>query len=255
MNISDKYIFLNFFNEGGYVFDFTNSTFDPFVQGSIGIPIQAKYKESKGKALKQFANDADDSTLIKLFSDLLDYYEKMSNIHFNIPTFNRESQFLQCKELLKKYKNQNNLIDTPSIKNISRDYIKDISNRASKDIDNNEYDSAITKSRTLLEEVFCFAIEKQGQNSSVKGNINELYKQVKSLYNMHQNMALDKRINELLSGLEKIISAISNMRNENSDAHGVGIRRIIINDYHARLFVNAATTIADFILSVVEHKT
>ena len=57
-------------------------------------------------------------------------------------------------------------------------------------------------------------------------------------------------INTLLSGLEKIISSISEMRNKDSDAHGVGAKRISIDEHHARLFVNAAIAMADFILSV-----
>ena len=60
----------------------------------------------------------------------------------------------------------------------------------------------------------------------------------------------DKRINTLLSGLEKIVSSISEMRNKNSDAHGVGATRIAIDEHHARLFVNAAMAMSDFILSV-----
>lgn len=39
------------------------------------------------------------------------------------------------------------------------------------------------------------------------------------LYNMHQDKNLDKRFNGLLSGLEKILTAISEMRNKDSDAH------------------------------------
>jgi len=40
------------------------------------------------------------------------------------------------------------------------------------------------------------------------------------------------------------------MRNKDSDAHGVGARRIEIRDYHARLMVNSAAAMADFVLSV-----
>ena len=141
-------------------------------------------------------------------------------------------------------------VAAPTVKTINRAYIKDLSDRALKDIDEANYDSAITKSRTLLEEVFCHAIEAKGEVPSDSGDIGRLYGQVKSLYHMHQDKDIDKRINMLLSGLEKILSAITQMRNESSDAHGVGERRINISEHHARLFVNSATTMADFILSV-----
>lgn len=141
-------------------------------------------------------------------------------------------------------------IEAPKIKAIDREYIISISARAMDDVNQKNFDSAITKSRTLLEEVFCYVIEKKGDTPSTSGNITDLYKQVKGHYNMHADANADRRINTLLSGLEKIISAISEMRNKDSDAHGVGAARINIDEHHARLFVNAAMSMADFILSV-----
>lgn len=124
-----------------------------------------------------------------------------------------------------------------------------------QDVDNQNYDSALTKSRTLLEEIFCYVIEKKNSVPSDKGDIGKLYKQVKSLYNMHNDSNMDKRINLLLSGLEKIVSSIAEMRNKASDSHGVGAKRINIADHHARLYVNASMTMADFILSVAEKQS
>ena len=143
-------------------------------------------------------------------------------------------------------------VSVPSVKTINRRYITDLSDRAMKDVMDGNYDSAITKSRTLLEEVFCYVIEKKGNEPSESGDIGKLYNQVKQLYNMHQSKDIDKRINGLLSGLEKILSAIAEMRNKGSDSHGVGAKRINIADHHARLFVNSAMTMADFILAVSE---
>lgn len=50
-------------------------------------------------------------------------------------------------------------IETPNLKIINTDYIKDLSARAIKNIEDNDFDSAITKSRTILEETFCYVIE------------------------------------------------------------------------------------------------
>lgn len=141
-------------------------------------------------------------------------------------------------------------LSTPAIKSVNREYIRDISNRASKDIDNGEFDSALTKARTLLEETFIYAMNMKGVADTGKGDIGALYKSVKDLYNMHADKDADIRINKLLSGLEKIVSSITEMRNKDSDAHGMGARRIELRDYHARLMVNSATAMADFVLSV-----
>ena len=141
-------------------------------------------------------------------------------------------------------------IAAPAIKTIDREYIKSISSRAMRDIEQNDFDSAITKSRTLLEETFCYVIEKKNEIPSDSGDIGKLYKQVRTLYNMHTDANTDRRINTLLSGLSSIVSAIAEMRNKDSDAHGVGANRIPIEEHHTRLFVNAAIAMADFILSV-----
>lgn len=144
-------------------------------------------------------------------------------------------------------------VEMPAIKRVDRSYIIDLSKRAAEEINNEHYDSAVSQSRTLLEEVFCYVIEMKGEKPSEKGDIGKLYGQVKQLYHMHSDKEMDKRINELLSGLEKILKAITEMRNKASDAHGVGAKRINLEEHHARLCVNSAITMAEFILSVSEH--
>lgn len=146
------------------------------------------------------------------------------------------------------------MLDVPKLKAIDRSYILDLSQRAIKDIEEGHGDSAITKARTLLEEVFCYVIEKKGETPSDSGDIGKLYNQVKALYGMQQSKDYDKRVNGVLSGLEKILSAIAEMRNTASDSHGVGLKRIRLSDYHARLFVNSSATMAEFILAVAEKQ-
>lgn len=144
-------------------------------------------------------------------------------------------------------------VETPSLDRMDRDYVRQLIDRAFDDIKNGDNDSAVTKARTLIEEIFCYAIEKKGEIPSDRGDITILYRQVKDLYNMHQNKDIDRRINDLLSGLNKIVDAISNMRNVTSDSHGLGARRIAISDYHTRLVVGAAAVFSEFILSVIEN--
>lgn len=158
------------------------------------------------------------------------------------------------KEFIVKPINIDVDMEVPTMKTINRDYIKELSERASNDIDKSDYDSAITKCRTLLEEVFCYVIELKNEKPSESGNINTLFNQVKELYNMHQSKDIDKRINMLLSGLEKILNAISDMRNKDSDAHGVGSKRINIQEHHARLFLNSAIAMSEFILAVANKQ-
>lgn len=241
--------FLRLYNRSGYVLDFSTNDFDTFCMGSVGVALCEKYQLSKGKSLIAFCDEASPEEVEKLLFDLLDYYE------YNRLGYYGEEQYRavyeKCKQIYERERNAV-VLETPAIILVNRDYIKNLSVKAIRDVENGEYDSAITKSRTLLEEVFCYVIEKKDEEPSQKGDIKKLYKQVKDLYHMHADSDTDKRINELLSGLEKIIDSIAEMRNKNSDAHGVGKRRINISEHHARLFLNSAITLADFILSVAE---
>lgn len=141
-----------------------------------------------------------------------------------------------------------------AIKTIDREYVRSLAERASADVDNGNFDSALTKSRTLLEEIFCYVIEQADAQPEGKGNIGKLFEQVRNLYKLHAGADVDERMNEMVSGLNKIVSGLGGLRNAQSDAHGVGAKRMTISSYHAQLAVNAAATVAEFILQVAAHK-
>ncbi len=194
--------------------------------------------------------------------DVVEYYDNIFNWCSSFLHQYRGSQIppnmdkieIYYTDPIFKLKNTSIAVETPSINDITRDYIISVSRRALEDIDQENYDSAITKCRTLLEETFCYVIELKGEEPSDSGDIGRLYGQVKQLYNMQQGPASDRRVNMLLSGFEKILSAIAEMRNIGSDSHGVGQRRISIADHHARLFVNASMTVSEFVLAVAEKQ-
>lgn len=239
--------FLRLFIRNGYVLDFSTNNFDIFTTSSIEIPLCEKYELSKGKSLAAFCNEGSNDKVQKLLFDLLEHYE----VHYKHRTSEEKNKGLFEKCLAIRDRELKNIqIHVPAITCVNVEYISNISKRAINDIENGEFDSAITKARTLLEEVFCNVIEAKNEIPSTNGNIKELYKQVKNLYNMHQDKDNDVRINILLSGFEKILTSISEMRNNVSDSHGVGQKRLSIKDYHARLYVNSAITMAEFILSV-----
>ena len=248
----EKGYFLRLFNRGGYVLDFSTNDFDSFTLTSVGVALCQRYNLSKGKSLVAYCSEADNTKVTKLFSDLLDYYEAFCKGRSCEDEY--KGIYEKGKEIIAR-ENASIVLEAPAVIAVNRDYIVNIASRANRDVDNGEYDSAITKARTLLEEVFCHAIETKGVQPSESGDIGKLYNQVKNLYSMHQGKDMDRRINGLLSGLEKIISSIAEMRNKGSDSHGVGANRINIGEHHARLFVNSAITMADFILSVEKNAT
>lgn len=147
------------------------------------------------------------------------------------------------------------VVETPKVKIISSQYIKELLERIKGDLDNEDYDSVVTKSRTLLEEVLIFIIEKKTfERYKSKGDLVKIYQDATELLNMRQKREWDQRVNELLGGLHKLVSAISSMRNMNSDAHGAGSGRIIIKKREALLVAQSAMMLAEYWLSVYEGK-
>ena len=139
---------------------------------------------------------------------------------------------------------------TPTISQINSEYILDIAQKAKNDITEKNFDSAITKSRTILEEVFCYVIERKGEKPNNSGDIMQLYKQVKQLYNMHENSSANSSFQKLLGGLNAIVGAVAEILNRSSDAHGVGAERRLLKEHHVRLVVNSSMSMAEFILQV-----
>lgn len=101
----DKNMIKKFFNEGGYVLDFSNRTFDEFTYHSIGLKIQEKYGLSKGKSFEAYIDEAFDYDIIKLVRDLLTYYDDLpDNSSEKSDIRNRQAE--KIKEKLNTFKGQ-----------------------------------------------------------------------------------------------------------------------------------------------------
>ena len=206
---------------------------------------------------------------LKRFREVLDENDFIDSIHeqyWNIihsffQEINKQLTFDKCHIEYDLQTYQFNLIDdeneieliTEKIDNLDQSYIKRLKDECYKVILDGDFDSAITKSRTMLEEVMIKGIENKNEKPSESGNINKLYNQFKDLYQMHINKEMDTRIKTLLSGFEKIITSIAQMRDKNSDSHGVGEKRINIQESHAILFVNSSITMSNFLLSIINE--
>lgn len=149
---------------------------------------------------------------------------------------------------------EQNVIDVKKIKLINIPYIQELNKRIENDMSTGAYDGVITKSRTLIEEVLIAIIEQKCEQTNHNGDILKLHQIVKNSLGMQQSNEKDKRINAILSGLEKIIQSITEMRNTQGDAHGAGQKRIKIRKHEAQLIANSAMTFSSYIFSVFEFQ-
>lgn len=145
-------------------------------------------------------------------------------------------------------------IETPVLHKFDVPYVRELQERCREDFLTGQYDSVITKSRTMMEEIIVQILDENGHADYPKGKIIDQYNIVKSIYGLQQSGDRDARVNMLVNALERIVQSISDLRNANSDAHGVGRRRYRIRDYEARLVMNSAITFCEYILAVRESR-
>lgn len=254
MNAVERSFFKKHFNKNGYVLDFTNSAFDNFTTQIVGFPIQRRYGHSKGKSLDAFFDEAAEGDVVKLGKALLDYEE------LHIPSGCRSDESIEesrkLRQIIKKAESSKDkmALVMDSIKENGPEYIRMLVSRAKEDLEKDSFDSTLTLSRTILEEAFCHAIETFGGQPDTKGNITDLFGMFKPYCGMKQSSDVDKRINDIVVGLGKIVKSIGDLRNMVGDAHGLGSKRFRVDRHHAKLCLNAACLVAEFVLDVIENR-
>lgn len=125
--------------------------------------------------------------------------------------------------------------------------------KCDRKIAENDFDGAITNARSLLEAVL-ITLEKERDPSAptYDGDLVRLYKRVQKLLNLDPSRAdIAEPLKQLLSGLTSIVNGLSALRNKMSDAHAASYRPA---KHHAKLAVNAAKTLADFLFETKTHQ-
>ena len=110
-----------------------------------------------------------------------------------------------------------------------------------------DYDGAITNARTLIEAVL---VELEGQlagsPNDYKGDLSAQFKAVAKRLGMDtQRDDLDARFKEVVRGLVAAVNGIAPIRNKMSEGHARAAKPA---SHHARFVVNAAKTIAMFLV-------
>jgi len=132
-------------------------------------------------------------------------------------------------------------------------FVKEQLEKSERKILEGDFDGAITNARSLVEAVL-LDIEhylSEDKSSTYDGNITKLYKQVRKFLNLNPNTELPGSLIKILSGLISLVEGLSSIRNDMSDAHA---RRYKPHEHHARLAVNSAKTIIDFLFSTFNYQ-
>lgn len=136
---------------------------------------------------------------------------------------------------------------------ISYAFIEEQVQKGERKLLEGDYDGAITNARSLIEAIL-LEIDKSLDGGTPKndGDLIKLYKRVQGKLNLDPGAAdMTTPIRQILSGLASIVHGLAGVRNEMSDAHA---RTYKPSKHHARLAVNAAKTLADFMFGTLEFQ-
>ncbi|NOT17842.1 MAG: abortive infection family protein [Sulfuriferula sp.] len=120
-------------------------------------------------------------------------------------------------------------------------------------IEMGDYSGAITNARSLVEAV-CLRIESELDSNpqANDGDLNKLFNRVRKLLNLDPSRQdITESLKQVLSGLSGIVNGLAAMRNKMSDAHGVSYKP---SRHHAKLAVNAAKTLVDFLFDTLTYQ-
>jgi hypothetical protein len=137
---------------------------------------------------------------------------------------------------------------------VSHVFIDEQIAKCDEKLNREDYDGAITNARSLVEAVL-IELERDFDPSPppYDGDLPRLYRRVQ------KHLCLDPSrsdiadvLKQILSGLSSIIAGLAGMRNKMSDAHAQSYRP---KKHHAKLAVNAAKTLADFLFETKQFQS
>ena len=260
ISFQDKSFIKIFFNQGGYVLDFSNSTFGDFTFYSIGIDVQGKYQLSKGKSFESFVNEGPDDLVLKLSLDLLQYYENLPESSIE-KSEERNLQASKLKARLLSYQGLSNGHFLEASQKVSsffnNSYIDNQIQLMTSMVRDSPADS-IGKAKELLESCFKHILDRENIEYGNSDDIATLQKKVFQFLNLDasQNLSAKNKedVKRILSGLNQIIKGINNLRNDKGDGHGKGLFFKELPPRYASLVVSSAITIVTFIWDTYNSK-
>lgn len=108
--------------------------------------------------------------------------------------------------------------------------------------------AAITSARSLLESVCIHVLEERGEVADRGGDLQQLYRAASRLLGLSPDQQAEDVFRQVMGGCATIANGLAAMRNKFSDAHGRGGADAEAAARHARLAVNAACTVALFLI-------
>jgi len=145
------------------------------------------------------------------------------------------------------------VVHAPSLVRLTEAFIQEQLEKARQKIDSGDSAGAIASAYTLLEEFLKQLLRKTGTTfNENEGDIRTLYKLLaEPLHLAPKADSLESYLKAILEGLQRQIGGLFELANKASDRHA---RKYNPAPHHARLAVNVAFTLCEFLLESYEYQ-
>jgi hypothetical protein len=135
----------------------------------------------------------------------------------------------------------------------SHEFISEQIEKCHRKLRDEDYDGAITNARSVVEAVLTDVESRlDPAPPPYDGDLGRLYKRVQKVLNLDPDRPdISESLRQLLRGLVNIIGGLAPLRNKMGDAH---VRTYKPARHHAKLAVNAAKTLLDFVYDSFEFQ-
>ncbi|HOD99749.1 MAG TPA: abortive infection family protein [Kiritimatiellia bacterium] len=249
----EKGAFLRLFNDGGYVLDFSTNDFDNFTLDSVGVALCHHYGLSKGKSLTAYANEAEASKVVKLFTDLLAHFE----IHCTSRCERDEDiakLYARCRAIIDRFSN----VAVPlagSAHTVAKKFSSDYMSAQIKlmlEMTTQNPTEAIGKAKEFAESCCRTILEAHSVSIDKIWDMGKLVGEtVKLLCLTPQDIPDTSKeaaaIRRLLGNLREIVSNMATIRNSYGSGHGKSANYRGLEKRHAQLAVGSSITLVQFL--------
>jgi hypothetical protein len=148
---------------------------------------------------------------------------------------------------------QENFIEAETIIAIGHEFIGEQIEKCQQKISTDDFNGAITNARTLCEAILIHIIETiEKTETKIDGNIINLWTRTKKALKLElKKDEIPDFVFQILSGLDTSINGLAGLSNNSGDRHA---NKFNTKRHHAKLAVNSAMTLCDFLIDVLNER-
>jgi hypothetical protein len=219
-----------------------------------GFPSRWRYAEEKVAEMN--GTQALDDLLTTVL-DPVEFVENQQQLASLLEKLNAYLEFDGYQILIKGKKCKITNIVEPVVQveneyQLTDDFVHEQFSKLDEKLRTEDFDGAITNSRSLIEGVIAEIHQKlAGKPLEKSGDLRQDFKAIRGSMNLSPDAHTDETVRQILQGLSSIVSGIDSLSNQMGDRHR---RRHKPQKRHAKLAVNAAKTTVDFLLDTYLSK-